>query len=83
MNMANFNYCIWTWCLTEQATNTVYYLYSYIVDSCWSQGYYISGEKKVEEQSALVHLASNLLLHLVVFMIILLARCYSLHHEIQ
>lgn len=83
MNISNFNYCIFTQCLAQQAANTMYYFYSRIVDSCWSQEYYASEEKKVEEQSALVCLASNVLLGLLVFMIILLARGYLIAHTMK
>lgn len=73
---------MFTQCLAQQATNTMYYFYSHIVDSCWSQEYYASEEKKAE-QSALGCLASNFLLCLVVFMIILLARRYLIAHAMK
>lgn len=74
---------MFTQCLAQQATNTMYYFYSHIVDSCWCQEYYASEEKKAEEQSALGCLASNFLLRLVVFMIILLARHYLIAHAMK
>lgn len=53
INITNFNYCIFTQWLAQQATNIKCYFYPYIVDSCWSQEYYASEMKRVEEQSTL------------------------------